>query len=57
MVYAMYLLEYQVLCLGTSYVYSGMDVDTEHILQQHNDNSSPTGIKIFSGQQHYGGVI
>ena len=56
MVYAMYQLVYQALCMGTSYVYCGMDVDTVHILQQHNDYCCPTGIKIFSGQLHYGGV-
>ena len=34
---------------GPSHVYCGMDVDTEHTLQQHNDHCRPTGIKIFSG--------
>lgn len=45
----MYPQEFWVLCLGASYVHCGMDVDTEHILQPHNDNCGPTGIKIFSG--------
>lgn len=45
----MYQLEYWDSCMGTSHVYSGMDVDTVHILLQHNDNCRPTGIKIFSG--------
>ena len=43
--------------MGASHVYVGMDVDIEHILQQHNDYCSPNGIKIFSWLAIFGVLL